>query len=131
MYTLLTPLFLQIEFSASTINIKLSSLCVFRRFGCFYLIGLLGLMNREIHLARPPSQNKVTLACCKLLRLYLQYILVLRETYKVQAMKYYRRNGINKYMPSVWYLFLCKSTYRIKIHKYVLWNGDTFQYNSQ
>ena len=34
-------------------------------------------------------------------------------------------------MSSVRYLFLCKSTYKIQIHKYICWNGDKFQNNSQ
>ena len=35
----------------------------------------------------------------------LQYIIVLREAYKVQTRKYYIQHGVNRYMPSVRYYF--------------------------
>ena len=54
-----------------------------------------------------------------------QYIIVLRETYKVKIQKYYHQYSVNEYMPSVWYLFLRKLAYKIQIHEYVCWNGDT------
>ena len=57
----------------------------------------------------------------------LQYIIVLREAYKVQTRKYYIQHGVNRYMPSVRYLFLRKLTYTIQMQKCIFWNGDTIQ----
>ena len=45
----------------------------------------------------------------------LQYIIVLRETHKVQTIKYYRWHGVNEYMSSVPSIFLRKLTYTFQI----------------
>ena len=61
----------------------------------------------------------------------LQFIIVLREMYKVQIRNYYCWHGVNEYISSVRYIFLRKPTYKIQMHKHVCWNGETFQNNSQ
>ena len=57
----------------------------------------------------------------------LQYIIVLLETYKFQAIKYYRWQGVNKYMLYVHYILLHKSNYQFLAPKYICWHADSFQ----
>ena len=89
MYTLLKQLFIRIFFSSSATNTKFSRLCVLGRFSYFSLIGLIGKTNSEMQFARPPLPKKSLWHGVNFLISALQYIIVLRETYKVLIRRYY------------------------------------------
>ena len=55
----------------------------------------------------------------------LQHIIVMTETYKFQTGNIIVC-GVNEYMPSVKFIFIHKSTYKIQMKKYNRWNADPF-----
>ena len=79
----------------------------------------------------PPSPQKVIYHGVKFVMSALEYIIVLRETYKVKILKYHRWHGINKYMPSVQYIFLRKPMYKIQMQNIFIEMVTHFKDNSQ
>ena len=71
--------------------------------------------TRNTSLKNPITKTKCFFHGVNFLMSDLQYIVVLRETYKVQTRKYYCWHGTNEYIPYVPYIFLSRLMYKIQI----------------
>ena len=69
-----------------------------------------GLIVKYISKDPPPTKTICLWNGANFVISALQYIIVMRETYKYQIRNYYRSHGVNEYIYSQQYLFLCKPT---------------------
>ena len=72
------------------------------------LLVYLGEWTAKYNFAGPIFKKKCLWHGVNFVKSALQYIILLRETYKFKKQKYYRWHGVNKYMPYLMYLFLRK-----------------------